>query len=73
MDVLKAEDVARLLQVSRQWVYRHTTELGGFRIGDRLLRFHRAKIDDYLARQKQPEAATPMLERAAQPKVYRVS
>jgi hypothetical protein len=73
MDVLKVEDVARLLQVNKKWVYAHAIELGGFRLGDRMLRFPREKVEEYLVQQAQRETKPRVVEQVERPREYRVS
>jgi excisionase family DNA binding protein len=47
LQFLTADQVARLLNVKRSWVYSHVQDLPTRRFG-RLLRFHRDDIQAYL-------------------------
>lgn len=47
--LLDAEEVARRLSQSVEWVYRHSSQLGARRNG-RSLRFSSAALDRYIAR-----------------------
>jgi excisionase family DNA binding protein len=45
--VVSATEAARLLGVSRRWVYAHAHDLGGVRLGPTTIRFSTRALEDY--------------------------
>ena len=46
--LLTAEEVAKRLGASTQFVYTHTAELGGCRLSERMLRFRQSDVDRFV-------------------------
>jgi excisionase family DNA binding protein len=63
--LLTVEDVARLLGVTRSWVYAHQDELPFTRLGSgprAILRMDRADLRRYLLRDKRDAVSVPQVE-----------
>lgn len=59
IDLLKAEELAKILKCSVEFVYKHAHELGGIKIG-RLVRFQLNKIQEVIGHDRKARNDLPL-------------